>query len=382
MPTPGKIVDMQEHQASGIASAWLDNDTRVHHRFMDQRKDSASINITLAGGSLLEDANTRGLTTASTLAWRQPATRSLSSTEIRDLMVGTKVNVSGGPGQDTIVLTVTGNPAELEKGMQLAWLLLSEPLVEEAGFDQWKERQAQQIDARKVRPDGLAAEFFTKMILPPGEVRIRPLERAELDRITRDASQRWLDTLIAESPIEVAVVGDIDRDTAFELVTKYVGSLPSRPRVSPTTYASLRELDRPTGPLMMRREVPIQTPMAIVQQGFFGPDWTDFEDRRLLQLAGRILTTRMIKSLREEEQLVYSIATRSAPTSRTPVTGWCSRWLRPSRPRPSFCPRRSPACTTTSPRRARPPTRWTSCASRSPTRSTSRWSSPDSGRSS
>ena len=36
--------------ASGVTSMWLDNGVRAHHRFMDERKNEASIAITLAGG--------------------------------------------------------------------------------------------------------------------------------------------------------------------------------------------------------------------------------------------------------------------------------------------------------------------------------------------
>jgi len=38
--------------ASGVTSMWLDNGVRVHHRHMDQRKNEASIEITLAGGQI------------------------------------------------------------------------------------------------------------------------------------------------------------------------------------------------------------------------------------------------------------------------------------------------------------------------------------------
>src|SRR5262249_34389626 len=48
LPHAGTVVESQTHAASGVTSMWLDNGVRVHHRRMDQRKNEASIAITLA----------------------------------------------------------------------------------------------------------------------------------------------------------------------------------------------------------------------------------------------------------------------------------------------------------------------------------------------
>ncbi|NUQ50685.1 MAG: insulinase family protein, partial [Phycisphaerae bacterium] len=97
-PTPGKISDGVEHSASGVWSGWLSNNVRVHHRFMDERKNDVSISISLIGGELHETAGNRGITQAAQLAWSRPATRKLSSTDIRELMTGKKISVGGAGG--------------------------------------------------------------------------------------------------------------------------------------------------------------------------------------------------------------------------------------------------------------------------------------------
>ena len=97
------------------------------------------IAITLAGGTIQETAADRGLTEAALRAWERPATSTLSSTAIRDLMTGAKVRVRGGMTGDTLSLTVSGDPAELERGLQLAYLLLTDPVIEPAALEQWKD---------------------------------------------------------------------------------------------------------------------------------------------------------------------------------------------------------------------------------------------------
>src|SRR5256886_2484794 len=77
-PREGVVVESVPHAASGVTSMWLDNGVRVHHRPMDQRKNEASIAITLAGGQIQETAANRGITEAALRAWERPATSTLS----------------------------------------------------------------------------------------------------------------------------------------------------------------------------------------------------------------------------------------------------------------------------------------------------------------
>src|SRR5207245_11489013 len=73
LPKPGTMVETTTHAAAGVTSLWLDNSVRAHHRQMDQRKNEASIVITLAGGVIQETAANRGITEAARRAWERPA---------------------------------------------------------------------------------------------------------------------------------------------------------------------------------------------------------------------------------------------------------------------------------------------------------------------
>jgi len=321
LPAGGKIVESGEHTASGVMSAWLDNGVRLHHRFMDQRSSEATIVIALAGGQIQETASNRGVTDAAVLAWTRPATSTLSSTQIRELITGKKMRVTVQTGQDTLALTVSGNPTELEVGLQLAHLMLTDPVIEPAALDQWKQSQTQAIAARKVQPSGALAEAMAGAFYPADEPRTKPLEPEQVQRTTLEAAQAWLKKLSAEASIEVTVVGDIDRPAATGLVERYLGSLPARDRISDKTLRHLRSIARAVGPIAVERKIGIKAPQGFVLDGFFGADIQNVRDARLLTIASRVLTTRMNKTLREEKQLVYSIGAASRPASDYPGFG-------------------------------------------------------------
>ena len=315
------MVESRTHPGSGVTSMWLDNGVRAHHRFMDQRKNEATITITLAGGPIQETAADRGLTEAALRAWDRPATGTLSSTEIRDLMTGAKARVRSAMSGDTATLTVSGEPAELERGLQLAYLLLIDPVIEPAALAQWKDAEAQRIAARKNEPMQALATTSARAIYPKDETRPQALSAEQVRAITLDAAQAWLRRLIVTAPIEVAVVGDVDRQAATRLVTRYLGALPARPRISAKTLADLRAITRPTGPIRVEEAIDARTPQAAVFAGFFGADLKDTRDLRLLNVAARVLSTRMMKTIREDRQLVYVIGASSEPAVVYPGFG-------------------------------------------------------------
>lgn len=320
-PKAGAVVESVAHAGSAVTSARLDNGVKVHHRFMDQRKNEATVAISLAGGVIQEDGTNRGITDAAAQAWDRPATTKLSSPQIESLMTGKKVRVSGDVGADALTLTVSGNPTDLEAGLQLAYLLLTDPLLEPAALEQWKEKETQAIAARKREAWGVLEESMATAFYPREAARLHPLTADQVRAISRDAAQAWLGKLVATAPIEVAVVGDIDRAAALGLVSKYLGAVPARDPISDKTLHGLRALSRPTGPLSVRQTVDAAAPQAVVLEGFFGTDMRNLQDVRRLAMASRILSTRMHKTIREEKQLVYSIGAGSRPALEYPGFG-------------------------------------------------------------
>jgi zinc protease len=320
-PGGGRVVERSEHAGSGVTSAWLANGVRVHHRFVDQRRNEVGVRITLAGGEIEETAATRGVTRAAALAWQRPAISTLTSTQVRELMTGRRVRVHGSADADTLTLVVSGDPAELEHGLQLAYRLLTDPVVEAATLAQWQQSEVQAIDTRRTRPAGVLGEALADAIYPPAELRTRPLTAEQVRAVTREAAQSWLARLVATAPIEVAVVGDLERERALELAAQYLGALPPRARIGAETLGPLRVIARPTGPFASERVVRTATSQAVVLDGFFGADVTNVRDTRLLALAARVLSTRMNRIVREERQLVYSIHAASRPAAEYPGYG-------------------------------------------------------------
>jgi predicted Zn-dependent peptidase len=121
--------------------------------------------------------------------------------------------------------------------------------------------------------------------------------------------------------VEVAIVGDLDRDRGLELARRYLGALPPREQIADTTLRGLRGIARAVGPIRVERTIDVRTPQSFVLDGFYGADLQDVRDARLLTMAARVLSTRMNRTIREEQQLVYSIGASSQPATGYPGFG-------------------------------------------------------------
>ncbi len=312
-PTPGEIAEERVHPGTEVWTAVLTNGVTVHHKAMRQRQNFVDVRITLLGGAVEENAENRGITMAAAEAFSKPATGTLTSAQIRNLMAGSKIHVTGSAQDDFIQIAVTGSPDDLETGMRLVHRLLTDPRLETVPFEQWRTATIQSMRAARRDPIGALRTAMGETIYPEDAVTARPVTPEQLERINIDDAQRWLEALIVRAPIEVAVVGDIDRDKAAGLVRTYLGSLPARPRMAPGLLADLETIPAPTGDRVSTVEVDTQTPAAGVIAGFFASDAADLRDTRLLQLASRTLSSRMIEHLREQERLVYSIQAQVVP---------------------------------------------------------------------
>jgi zinc protease len=312
IPDAVPVVERSEDKDLGITDAWLENGVRVHHRFMDYKKDTVLVSVALAGGQLEETADNAGITGVATLAINEAATSDISSTEMRDLMTGKNINVGASPAGDHVLVTITGSPLDLETGLQKAHLLLKDGKIEEAAFRNWKLSTLQQIEEREKLPQFKAHEALEEM-LSGGDPRRGFTGRKQVEAITVEKAQAWFERLARTAPIEVAVVGDIKLEDALPLIQRYIGSLGKRERANPKLDA-LRKSSRAPAPLERNVRVDTVTPQAVAFAGFVAAEGKNTKDSRALDLSSLIVSSRLVKQIREELAIVYSIGANNSPS--------------------------------------------------------------------
>jgi zinc protease len=319
VPAPGPITEQTHFAPLQVMHVTFANNVRLHYRFMDFKKDHVTVAITLPGGVIREQPEQRGITAVAALPLEAPATSRLSSTDIRDLMTGKKVSVQGRVTADTLTLTVSGTPTELEDGLQLAHLLLLDARIEPARVALWQHQKLQEVAAiqtqirtraHEAAALALSGDDPRHMLLTAEQITTRAAALAE--------AQTWLDTILRTAPMEVAIVGDMPEQTALTLAATYLGSLPSRPRADPS-LTPLRSVAGFTGPLTRAVDVDTITPRAHPILMWRSAPWEDVQGRRLMYLASQILERRVRQEVREQRGLTYSTSTYTRPSKTYPA---------------------------------------------------------------
>ncbi|HEX7045022.1 MAG TPA: pitrilysin family protein [Burkholderiales bacterium] len=308
-PKPGSTVGHTLNGELDVLSVSFANGVRLHVRPMKYKNEHVSVRITLAGGRINETPQNVGITEAAALPFETPATDRLSSVDIRRIMKTRQVRVSGRDTPSALELNVEGRLRDLEDGFRLAHLLLTRARIEPAAFERWR-RQAM---AREVNTEGSVSARLNRRVdalLTNNDPRFRALSPADVRRITLADAQAWLDGMLANAPVEVAIVGDIGYEQALALAAKYLGSLPARPEAAGAN-AHIRAVGVAPGPYVELVKVDTATPKAMVYLGWRGPDWQDVRDWQVLDLAGRVLTSRLLEEVRARRGLVYSIRAHS-----------------------------------------------------------------------
>jgi len=314
-PKPGQIAAQKVEESIGVTSVTFENGVAVHVKPTDFRKNIVLVNVRLMGGTIEEIAKNRGITMVSAIALTpgMAASKRHSPTELADLLTGRKFGLSGNAGDAAMEVSLQSSPDEMDDAFRLLHLLLTEPRVDETSLARWKQAFLQQIamvDTNVNAQAGLVADE----LLTGGDPRFVLPTKEQIEAFTAEQAQSWLDGILKNAPIEVAISGDIEVDRAIELARRYLGSLTRRPAHRPKVDA-LRKINIEQGPLTRTVVVNTITPQALVRVGWRGAARGERPDFRALFFASQVATARLLDVIREEKGLTYSIQCAAIPSN-------------------------------------------------------------------
>jgi zinc protease len=307
-PEPGDVSEQSEDAQSQTTSITLSNGVRVHVRPMTERRDEVRVQVTLAGGELLETAATRGLSEAAALAFETPTTDRLSGPAIRAALVGHDVALSGcACDGDAITAELVTGRADLETGMRLLHLVLTRGRITKAALDDWKARDLAWANRETSDPE-LRVSDELPAALTERDPRAQPLSVSQVSRVDVGAAQTWFEHHRDTAPMEVAMVGDADPAELIRLARKYLGSLPARPRRD----ARLEALRRPHPSTPAEGSVTFAlegvVPRAAIAVTWRRPDRESPAERDAIEVGAAVLTERLRQELRERRGLTYDVS--------------------------------------------------------------------------
>ncbi len=305
-PEPGAVASRVVHEGLGVTALVLENGIRVRVKPMPDVEE-VHVRINLFGGLVEETAANRGITEAASIAFESQrlTTKHLSPTDVSLYLEPLAVNVNGSLEDVAVVLSVWGTAEALPAGLRLAHLLLKEPRVDPETLETWRRELAPKLAQAEVNAP-LQALFALRDVGSGGDVRLALPTQEDYARITPKAAQAWLDRLVREAPVEIVIAGGIETAEAERLARTFFGSLPARPDRNAEIRA-LRKVQPGPGPVVKDVEIETVTPTAVVLLGWRGVSLEDAPRQIALSHAATILTTRLLRVVREEKGFTYAI---------------------------------------------------------------------------
>ncbi|MCA9305139.1 MAG: insulinase family protein [Phycisphaerales bacterium] len=321
LPVRGGVARLEPApEMPSAASVLLKNGVLVHHAEIRARPGRVAVEVVIAGGRIEESLPTRGRTDAAEVLWLEPASDTRSSDQLEGLLAGRSISLRGDIDDDAIRLSVECGREDLEPALEVIHLLLTEPVIERRAFNRWKHRALIEAERATLSPKGAANQAFVRALAPEGDPRSRPLLPDDIEAIQHRDAQEWVRLRMTTGPIEAAITGDVTRTDTVALASQYFGSLGERIRIDDAPFAAMRHVREP-GEFFSDVLVEGPTPHAVVVAGFRPPEMCSPRDEIIMEMAARVLTLRLGKSVRDGSRLASSVHVSSLTRCAFPGYG-------------------------------------------------------------
>jgi len=303
---PGKEVSRQRIEDLGVTIVRFANGTSLVFKETGFEKGSVQVQVRWGEGLT-------GLSpTAPSYAWlggliAPSGFADFDQDAMERLMTGRRLNLMFGVAEDAFELRGITSRADLPDQLRLLATKLAYPRWDEALFRRFQAGALESYDLSFASAASRAGRELPGFVRP-NDRRWAPVEKAQIAAVTPETFRSFFTPLLANGPAEVAIVGDVDIDTAVAAVAKTIGALPAR---APSRVAANARAVRPPQPSPTPKTF---THNGDKDQAYALIGWTTFggtdrtREMRALALAANMFRVRLFERLREEEGASYSPA--------------------------------------------------------------------------
>lgn len=305
LPVPGPagtVVERHHVDDLGVEQIRFANGVRLNIKHTDFRANEVLTTMRLGGGLLAMPHGERPVAPPLSMLYLG-GVAGLSAEQLLAGLRATQVSVdSVALGTNVVQFKGQNNPASLSDQLRL-WA----DLVGKPDFDPHADALVQaRVEAALQKADATAMAAFARHwpVFSNGDLRFAPLDLADVAGLSFSQSRQRFAPILADAPIEVTIVGDIDVDKAIAATAETLGALPPR-RAQPLHDAG-PDPKFPTGgePIVWSHHG--DAGRALVVSAWRAHDGFDPNDSISQAVLDEILRTRLFNDLRQTSGATYS----------------------------------------------------------------------------
>jgi zinc protease len=226
--------------------------------------------------------------------------------DLRRLTAGRQVGLRLGVGLDAFQIDGATTPEDLVFELELARALIAAPGWRADGLAPFRKQVPLFFEQLAHQHQGPLFREFLPALYDSDPRFGLPTQEAVLG-VDMELLRAWLEPLLADAPIEISLVGDLEVDAAIDAVARTLGTLP--PRREWRSYAEQLDVPPPASGVRQVHTVDTEDDKSLVLVVFPLPDGIEADRRRRFSLLDAVLSDRLRVSVREELGAAYAPGT-------------------------------------------------------------------------
>ncbi len=317
LPIAGKVISEKKISEVDAMEWTLSNGSKVVLMQTDFKDDEILFNgFSWGGSSLYTQSDNISVSFASTIM-DMSGIADYKMTTLQKMLAGKEVSVTPTIKMLTQGLEGSSNVSDVETLFQLINLYFTQPRFDETAFSSYITCMRSELDNKDASPESAFADTF-RFVTSNYHPRMKPLSKEMLDeakftRIEQIGKERFANP----GAFTYFFVGKIDTVKIKPLIEKYLASLPVAKDAERWVDLGIR---KPTGVVekIINKGKESKSIQYILFHGTLNYTTKDIIE---LDALSKILTTRLLESIREDKSSVYYIGAQPG-YNKWPVTDY------------------------------------------------------------
>ncbi len=302
-PEAGKVEKAKKNKKLDYTTYTLSNGAKVIIKQTDFKQDEILFRAySLGGSSVLDQKDDANAKMAADIV-SESGLGNYDKVQLEKFLSDKNVSLSPYISETTEGLSGRTSPSDLETFLQLVYAHFQNPRKDETAFNSLMTRTKSAIENRNLSPENVWRDSVT-VIMSGHHPRKRPMSVEMLNEVDFGRSLYVYKNRFSDPNNFVYMfVGNINTDEALPLIEKYIGGMDVLLRDE--TYRDMgitKPSDRKMYPVYAGAE-----PKSMVYTSYHSKFGYSSEELTQIDLVSKILGTRLLETIREDESGVYSI---------------------------------------------------------------------------
>lgn len=308
----GAVLSDSIEPRTGIRTVRFANGVMLNLKRTALEADRVRFQLNLDGGDLLATRD-QPLATAMVPNLLAGGLGKHSQDALETILAGRTVSLNLTTAGDTFVSTGVATPRDLELQLQLLAAAISDPGYRSEGEIRYRRDIANYFKRKDATPSSALGAAIGG-ILSDNDPRFTLQAPAQYQKLSFKALRRTIGDRLEKGALELALVGDVDENSAIALVSRTLGALPQRePAFQERAAARMRPFTTDRTPRTVTHTG--EPDQALLQWTWPTTDDSDPVLVERLRLLERVLRLELTDELRERLGKTYSPNASSSPST-------------------------------------------------------------------